>query len=299
MAGWARGRDPGRPLHYERDPTCAEVDVYSRMYADSRGGGRDRARAEPPLEDPALDARRRALPFLQCEYAHAMGNGPGGLADYQALFERHPRCAGGFVWEWIDHGLRSGRRTGGVLRLRRRLRRAAARRQLRRGRTAVPGPHAVAGAARAQEGRRARADRGGGGRTGCGSRTATTFSRLGHLRFDWVLEEEGDAGRARRARAGRACPRARPPWWRCRRCRPRRGEAWLTVRAVLREGTAWAAAGHEVACGQVQVGGGARARRRRRVRRARRRPAPAPSPSARATFDAAHGHAAPARRASS
>ena len=35
-----------------------------------------------------------------------MGNGPGGLAEYQALFERHPRCAGGFVWEWIDHGIR-------------------------------------------------------------------------------------------------------------------------------------------------------------------------------------------------
>ena len=23
------------------------------------------------------------------------------------LFERHPRCQGGFVWEWIDHGLRT------------------------------------------------------------------------------------------------------------------------------------------------------------------------------------------------
>ncbi len=43
---------------------------------------------------------------MQCEYAHAMGNGPGGLAEYVALFDAHPRCAGGFVWEWIDHGLR-------------------------------------------------------------------------------------------------------------------------------------------------------------------------------------------------
>ena len=50
------------------------------------------------------------MPFLLCEYAHAMGNGPGGLADYQALFERHPRCQGGFVWEWIDHGLRDAAR---------------------------------------------------------------------------------------------------------------------------------------------------------------------------------------------
>ena len=105
MAAWARARDPSRPLHYEHDWSCRDVDVYSRMYAtheevDAIGRGE-----EPALEDPELDARRRRMPFLLCEYAHAMGNGPGGLADYQALFERHPRCQGGFVWEWIDHGL--------------------------------------------------------------------------------------------------------------------------------------------------------------------------------------------------
>jgi beta-galactosidase len=50
--------------------------------------------------------QEQGIPFLQCEYAHAMGNGPGGLAEYVALFDRYPRIAGGFVWEWIDHGLR-------------------------------------------------------------------------------------------------------------------------------------------------------------------------------------------------
>ena len=30
---------------------------------------------------------------------------PGGLRDYAELFEAHPRLAGGFVWEWIDHGI--------------------------------------------------------------------------------------------------------------------------------------------------------------------------------------------------
>ena len=59
------------------------------------------------LSDPELDARRRAMPFILCEYAHAMGNGPGGLSEYQALFEKYPRCQGGFIWEWIDHGLRT------------------------------------------------------------------------------------------------------------------------------------------------------------------------------------------------
>ncbi|WP_078843276.1 glycoside hydrolase family 2 TIM barrel-domain containing protein [Streptomyces albus] len=105
MARWIRARDPGRPLHYEGDPSCADTDVYSRMYAPHAEVELIGRRAEEPLGDPALDARRRALPFILCEYAHAMGNGPGGLTEYQRLFERYERCQGGFVWEWTDHGL--------------------------------------------------------------------------------------------------------------------------------------------------------------------------------------------------
>jgi beta-galactosidase len=107
MASWTRHRDTTRPLLYERDFSCRDVDVYSRMYlsvADVDAIGRH---AEPALADAALDARRRRMPFIHVEYAHAMGNGPGGLAEYQALYEKYPRCQGGFVWEWIDHGLRA------------------------------------------------------------------------------------------------------------------------------------------------------------------------------------------------
>jgi beta-galactosidase len=106
MAAWARERDPFRPLHYERDWTCAHVDVYSRMYSSHAEVDAIGRQAEEPLADAVLDARRRAMPFILCEYAHAMGNGPGGLLEYRELFDRYPRCQGGFVWEWIDHGLR-------------------------------------------------------------------------------------------------------------------------------------------------------------------------------------------------
>ncbi|MCT2587883.1 glycoside hydrolase family 2 TIM barrel-domain containing protein [Actinophytocola gossypii] len=92
MADWTRDRDPSRPVHYEGDADCSYVDVYSRMYASH--AETDEIGATP------------GKPFVQCEYAHAMGNGPGGLVEYVELFDRHPRCAGGFVWEWIDHGLR-------------------------------------------------------------------------------------------------------------------------------------------------------------------------------------------------
>jgi beta-galactosidase len=108
MAEAIREMDDSRPLHYEGDRECRWTDVYSRMYAhpdevDLIGQG-----IEEPLADPELDARRRRMPFILCEYGHAMGNGPGGLSEYQALFERYDRCQGGFIWEWIDHGIRTG-----------------------------------------------------------------------------------------------------------------------------------------------------------------------------------------------
>ncbi len=49
----------------------------------------------------------RSKPFLLCEFAHAMGNGPGGMSEYDELVERYPRLHGGFIWEWRDHGLLS------------------------------------------------------------------------------------------------------------------------------------------------------------------------------------------------
>lgn len=54
---------------------------------------------------PAQSARQRTKPFLLCEYAHAMGNGPGAFDQYEALVRQYPRLHGGFVWEWRDHGI--------------------------------------------------------------------------------------------------------------------------------------------------------------------------------------------------
>ena len=109
MAAWTRERDPSRPIHYEGDRACAYVDLFSRMYAghdEVATIGRGEEEAHPGV-DATADERRRRMPFILCEYAHAMGNGPGGLTEYQELFDTYPRCQGGFVWEWIDHGLRA------------------------------------------------------------------------------------------------------------------------------------------------------------------------------------------------
>ena len=163
MAAWIRGRDGSRLIHYEGDhENCSYADVYSRMYVGVPELAAIGHRQEPRTADPGHDAHRRGLPFLLCEYAHAMGNGPGGLPDYRELFEAHPRLAGGFVWEWIDHGIARTADDGiRVLRLRRRLRRGGARRELRHRRAGLPRPHAVAGARGVQEGQRAGPDRRG------------------------------------------------------------------------------------------------------------------------------------------
>ncbi|SLK17105.1 glycoside hydrolase family 2 TIM barrel-domain containing protein [Arthrobacter sp. P2b] len=105
MSHWTKDRDPSRPIHYEGDWASPYVDVYSRMYASQAETALIGQGTEPPLEDPALDARRRAMPFVLCEYVHAMGNGPGGMSEYQELFDRYPRLMGGFVWEWLEHGI--------------------------------------------------------------------------------------------------------------------------------------------------------------------------------------------------
>ncbi|WOO81959.1 Beta-galactosidase [Vanrija pseudolonga] len=123
MADWIRRRDSSRPIHYERDLELRYVDIFSHMYlshwhVEQIGQGKEAALPDLAQEsvskdtyepgkalDPALDAKRRRSPYFLCEYAHAMGNGPGGLSEYQAIFEKYTRTQGGFVWEWIDHGL--------------------------------------------------------------------------------------------------------------------------------------------------------------------------------------------------
>ena len=107
MADWVRRRDPGRPIHYEGDHSCAYTDIYSRMYPnylETEAIGRESGFISY-LDGPADAERVRSKPFVMCEYAHAMGNGPGGLYIYDELTERYPRLHGGFLWEWRDHGL--------------------------------------------------------------------------------------------------------------------------------------------------------------------------------------------------
>lgn len=93
MLRWTKERDPSRMTHYER--CCqiddkAPVDIRSRMYPTPQ-----HLIELAEMEDPR--------PIYLCEYSHAMGNGPGDVAQYMEIFRSYPKAIGGCIWEWADH----------------------------------------------------------------------------------------------------------------------------------------------------------------------------------------------------
>ncbi len=99
LAGWIRGYDPSRPLHYEgamrRDWKSGHLasDIVCPMYPTIE-------RIVEYGEDPS-----NTRPLIMCEYAHSMGNSTGNLKEYWDAIESHHGLQGGFIWDWIDQGL--------------------------------------------------------------------------------------------------------------------------------------------------------------------------------------------------
>jgi len=97
MSDWIKNRDYTRLIHHEQagsERMVSQVDVVSSMYVDL-----------DELEKQGRNESNDKRPYFMCEYAHAMGNGPGGLEDYWELFNKYPRLIGGCIWEWADHAV--------------------------------------------------------------------------------------------------------------------------------------------------------------------------------------------------
>jgi beta-galactosidase len=133
-AGWVRHADPRRLVHYEGAVRTEfgqatyhfwrgrlATDIIPPMYAPveeiaawATAGGRvpdaaDLAERAPDASlDPACPAPGTPdpRPLILCEYSHAMGNSNGGLADYFHAFRTLPGLQGGFIWDWVDQGIR-------------------------------------------------------------------------------------------------------------------------------------------------------------------------------------------------
>ncbi|MCR4693553.1 MAG: DUF4981 domain-containing protein [Firmicutes bacterium] len=106
MLKWIKNEDKKRLLHCEDISRFADmsqeyddilceynsiIDIHSRMYATI-----DEIREK--LKNPDFN-----MPYFLCEYAHAMGNGPGDVCDYWEELYDYPNFIGGCVWEWADH----------------------------------------------------------------------------------------------------------------------------------------------------------------------------------------------------
>ena len=96
MVDFIHERDKTRPVHCEDATRIGfpnNVDIHSQMYQS--------------LEDMKKYAENNEdkRPYFQCEYSHAMGNGPGDIYDYWKLIYSNPKFIGGCIWEWADHAI--------------------------------------------------------------------------------------------------------------------------------------------------------------------------------------------------
>lgn len=93
------------PVHYEavcRTKRWA-YDVVSHMYSSTEHYER--------YLNGKLPKKYYKLPFFLCEYAHAMGVGPGSLDLYVDLFYKSEGLMGGCIWEWADHAVKHGKKS--------------------------------------------------------------------------------------------------------------------------------------------------------------------------------------------
>ncbi len=85
--------DPTRPTQYEQAHGGWNTDIMAPMYMRIDG-----------LENYALSNPDK--PLILCEYSHAMGNSLGNFSDYWDVIEKYRPLQGGFIWDWVDQGLK-------------------------------------------------------------------------------------------------------------------------------------------------------------------------------------------------
>lgn len=92
---WVKNEDASRPCQYEGAIWNKDwkTDIYCPMYA-----GYQAVEKYAKGKDPR--------PFIQCEYAHGMGNALGGFKEYWDLYRKYPNLQGGFIWDFVDQSLR-------------------------------------------------------------------------------------------------------------------------------------------------------------------------------------------------
>lgn len=91
---WVKSFDSTRPVQYEQAGQNGKTDIFCPMYYDYTGCEKYSQGDNP-------------RPLIQCEYAHTMGNSGGGFKEYWDLVRKYPKYQGGYIWDFVDQGLRS------------------------------------------------------------------------------------------------------------------------------------------------------------------------------------------------
>jgi len=92
---WIKGYDNTRMVQFEQAGENTDTDIVCPMY---------------PLMDymhEYADDTTKKRPFIMCEYSHAMGNSSGNFQEYWDIILSSPQMQGGFIWDWVDQGLKT------------------------------------------------------------------------------------------------------------------------------------------------------------------------------------------------
>ncbi len=236
-SAWVRANDPTRPVHYHPAEDAPTIDILGPMY---------------PSVQKIIDMAQvpgETRPVIMCEYAHSMGNSSGNLVEYWQAVDDYPRLQGGFIWDWVDQGVRRVSEEGiewwaygGDFGDTPNDNNFCCNGLIHSDRTPHPGlieykkvlePVRVTPIALAA------------GRFAVQNRYH--FSDLSHLSVRWDVEAEGVQVASGAGEIVNGELRIVNGEW------PGTGEAFLNLHFVLKEETPWAVAGHEVAWAQFAL----------------------------------------------
>jgi len=113
MKNAALAIDETRPIHYEGDYEQKVSDIISFMYFSPKQFERMIKKRKYGTIGKTYKLKEGIFkPYMLCEYAHAMGNSLGNFQEYMDVFEKFPNAIGGFIWDFVDQGLRKTSETG-------------------------------------------------------------------------------------------------------------------------------------------------------------------------------------------
>ncbi len=103
---WVKAYDNTRPCQYERAELNGKTDIFCPMYMGYEDCDKYSKNEAADYKGTVVGGGKDVKPLIQCEYAHAMGNSMGGFKEYWDLIRKYPVYQGGYIWDFVDQGLR-------------------------------------------------------------------------------------------------------------------------------------------------------------------------------------------------